>query len=207
VDKWIETVFGIGFGVQDLSHLGANVLGAADLEEREIMVSDVVLKNPGRFRFTCAHELGHFILHAKLARSFQDTQGMEIQGLNRIERQADRFAAAFLMPLPLVERELVKICKDKNLDMRSTLVELMVASTESERLWRTVFLPEVTKRFGVSLHAAIIRFRDLLLIVSRRRSFLPAAFQQKLRLPTVANIRSAKNQASIVQPSLFDART
>lgn len=210
VEEWIEFVFRIGFGVEDLSRLGDNVLGAAYLKDREISISETLLGNEGRFRFTCAHELGHFMLHAKLASAFRDTLDMELRGLTLIERQADRFAAAFLMPLMLLERELVNICQERKLEVRTTLTELMVVSAPSERLWRYVFLPEVTRRFGVSAHAALLRFQDLLLVVSRKRPFIPAVFVEKLRprIPRQAGTHPGKaGQPGGVQMSLFDTRT
>ncbi len=44
----------------------------------------------GRLRFTCAHELAHWVLHKKL------------YGI--IERQADTLASALLMPLPQIKK-------------------------------------------------------------------------------------------------------
>lgn len=49
----------------------------------------------GRSRFDAAHELGHLVLH-----------GDEIWGTKEIEKQAHRFAAAFLMPRQDILREL-----------------------------------------------------------------------------------------------------
>ena len=63
VDRWIETAFDIRFGIADLSHIGPRVLGASFLRDREILVSEQALLNEGRYRFTCAHELAHFVLH------------------------------------------------------------------------------------------------------------------------------------------------
>lgn len=63
----------------------------------------------GRLRFTCGHELGHWILHKKL---YSGTGGVaaydgksssdESQGL--IERQADALATALLMPAPQIKK-------------------------------------------------------------------------------------------------------
>lgn len=48
-----------------------------------------------RDRFTVAHELGHYVLHAKMGK-----QPLSIarSGLNEVEREANLFAAALLMP-------------------------------------------------------------------------------------------------------------
>lgn len=66
----------------------------------------------GRMRFTCAHELGHWVLHQKLYSGTGDvaayegkTSSDESHGL--IERQADALATALLMPIPQVKKMLL----------------------------------------------------------------------------------------------------
>lgn len=63
----------------------------------------------GRLRFTCGHELGHWILHQKLYTGTGDvaaydgkTSTDESHGI--IERQADAMSSALLMPLPQVKK-------------------------------------------------------------------------------------------------------
>ena len=162
VDQWIETPLGIGFGFTDLSPLGPDVLGAAFVADREILIDERVLSHEGRLRFTCAHELGHVILHRKVQRVFHDKGGLDL-GIspNRYERQADRFAAAFLMPIPLLEREIVHVLDDKDIDRAKTTLTLMEATKESEELWRRAILPHITRTFDVSLSAAVYRFTEL----------------------------------------------
>lgn len=171
VERWIEHPLGIGFGVQDLTHLGERTLGAAFIKEREILVSDRLDGNDGPFRFTCAHELGHIILHKKVAVAFRDDQVGQDAQADRYERQADRFAAAFLMPIDLLVRGLFAVARDQKLDEKRSLVELMLDTAESEWLWRYRFLPVLTKRFGVSLSAMLNRFSGLRL--PDRENFLP----------------------------------
>jgi hypothetical protein len=61
----------------------------------------------GRRRFTIAHEIGHFVLHA--ARSPRATakycRGSDLERSDSIEGEANRFAAELLMPEPLLEQE------------------------------------------------------------------------------------------------------
>lgn len=65
-------------------------------------------------RFTCAHEIGHHILehesHTDLAETINSFDQANIQ-----ELQAQTFAAALLMPLPLVEQTLRKIVGSRHL--------------------------------------------------------------------------------------------
>lgn len=63
----------------------------------------------GRLRFTCGHELGHWVLHKKLYSGTGDVAAYdgksstdESHGL--IERQADALATALLMPIPQIKK-------------------------------------------------------------------------------------------------------
>lgn len=198
IEQWIEQAMDIRFGVEDLSHLGADVLGAAFIRDREILISDKALSNDGRFRFTCAHELGHFVLHAKVADSFQETVEPGFASTRRIERQADRFAAAFLMPIPLWERELVNIADDARLDPEWLLPELMMPTLKSEELWQSLVVPQICRRFGVSRIAALIRARGLRLMSDAQRPFLPARFYHAWASPgafSAAELRRRESDA------------
>ena len=56
---------------------------------------------PGRVRFTIAHEFGHYFIpehRAILLRELVHDSKEDFRSRNEIERQADRFAAALLMP-------------------------------------------------------------------------------------------------------------
>ncbi len=180
VEQWIEAPLGIRFGVADLSYIGEDVLGAAFVRDREILVSERVT-HEGCFRFTCAHELAHVLLHRKYAEVFHETLELPYLQATRLERQADRFAAAFLMPIPVLERELIGICQAEELDTDYCLTELMMPTIRSEWLWRTIFLPQVMKRCGVSKTAAIIRCRNLRLVTHPTREFMPIRFGDALR--------------------------
>jgi Zn-dependent peptidase ImmA (M78 family) len=60
------------------------------------------LRNEHRARFTVAHELGHLMLHSGIpfARAIQTNA--EVKAFEDSEWQADEFAGALLMPLPLI---------------------------------------------------------------------------------------------------------
>ena len=73
VEDWIEGPLGIQFGFSNLAHLGEDVLGAAYVTEREIVIDERVLEHQGRFRFTCAHELGHLTLHKNVRSTWEET--------------------------------------------------------------------------------------------------------------------------------------
>lgn len=160
VEAWVESPLGLRFGVSDLSHLGPKVLGVARPREREILVSETIAGQESRFRFTIAHELGHIVLHAKVQPEFVELAEGEYLA-QRFEREADRFAASFLMPLDAVRRELVASCSGLEVDA-STLLHAMQNGDETAlRLFRSRLVPFLSRRFAVSLSAAAYRFADI----------------------------------------------
>jgi Zn-dependent peptidase ImmA (M78 family)/transcriptional regulator with XRE-family HTH domain len=91
-----------------------------------------------RHRFTAAHELGHLIMH-----------GEYTAGDPALERQADRFAAEFLMPTNVVRDEL-----PARFDMRK--------------------LAQLSEHWGVSVQALVYRSKELGLISdsAARRAYI-----------------------------------
>jgi len=187
IEEWIEGPLGIRFGYADLSHLGDGVLGATYVESREILIDEQVLTHDGRCRFTCAHELGHLVLHAKVQSEFRETHELGPGSSNRYERQADRFAAAFLMPLPLLEREIFRVLDEHRMDRAQCTIEMMKTTTESEWLWRKRLLPKITRSFDVSLSAAIIRCSDIQPRITEPPRLLPDKLAERLLQPAEAN--------------------
>lgn len=183
VEKWIELPLGITFAVTDLSYLGDDVLGAAYIDENEIQIDPRVLHHDGRARFTCAHELGHFELHRRIKSTFQETSEPFARNRSRMEREADRFAAAFLMPLPQLEAELVHILDRTELDRTACIIELMKTTVESEWLWRTHIIPAVVRKFEVSRTAAINRLNDIEPRLNERWPLLPFDLIPRLLTP------------------------
>ncbi len=111
----------------------------------EISVDQYVYEHqPGRYRFTLAHEVGHVILHADLfkehrfrgvdewkrfVRAFPDLD------LSRLEWQAHCFAGLILVPSEALQRELTSVAKQvkaksvsKEIDFAKGLIVDMVAS-------------------------------------------------------------------------------
>lgn len=102
-----------------------------------------------RRRFTIAHELGHYLLHSEESNLFVDknfkvmfrtTSSPEEEHKIRLEREANNFAAAILMPEDLVNREVENM-------------EFDLGSEES--------IKELAKRFDVSTTAMYYRMMNL----------------------------------------------
>lgn len=162
VEAWVESPLGLRFGVADLSHLGTDVLGLARPKDRELWVSETIADQESRFRFTIAHELGHIVLHSKIQAEFRElAEGAYLQ--QRVEREADRFAASFLMPVAPLGVTICDVCARFELDPRALLYAMQSGESTALRLFRAKVVPAVSRRFGVSLSAAAYRFADLLL--------------------------------------------
>lgn len=160
VEAWIEGPLGIRFSIADLSELGPNVLGRAQARDRDIEVSQTLVDQDARFRFTAAHELGHILLHAKVASDFRDTADADFME-RRIEREADRFAAAFLMPIPALCMVLGETAAKASVDPHALLAGAEAGDERMRQLFRATVLPLMTRRFGVSLSAVVRRFADV----------------------------------------------
>lgn len=126
IERVIEAM-GLDIDYQYLSKNGDKVLGKLicsdgvtpyyDMELRRYMFLQVSAKtilvevrlseqeNKGRYRFTLAHELAHWILHREKILS-DNTEAAFIDGVHdtRMEKQADYFASALLMPMGAVKK-------------------------------------------------------------------------------------------------------
>lgn len=113
-------------------------------EDRSIVVDGVddFKINIGKFssplsgRFTIAHELGHFFLHS---RSGKIKVKAERFGKGQVEREADCFAAALLMP----GKEFKKVYRSKDKDVFRTAAHFLVTFEAAEsRGWELKIIKE-----------------------------------------------------------------
>lgn len=85
-------------------------LGCLEVNANHVILNSVGAENDGRYRFTMAHELGHYLLHSSLFRDqgvlsvgeSEETLSVSESGSRRLEYQANKFAACLLMPEKLV---------------------------------------------------------------------------------------------------------
>jgi Zn-dependent peptidase ImmA (M78 family) len=86
--------------------LDPDVAGA--IEKRDGTPAKIILSqgdHPNRKRFTCAHEIGHFVQHGDSDFEYIDYRaGTASMGVDRQEMYANAFAAALLMPEKEVRR-------------------------------------------------------------------------------------------------------
>ena len=98
-----------GFDVRTDPHLGEmwedgrhiRTAGIVDQESRVVRVSPAITDQERRF--TTAHELGHVVLHPHMTGLHRDrTLSGPSQRKDKLEREADAFAACFLMPAKMI---------------------------------------------------------------------------------------------------------
>lgn len=169
VETWIESPLGYRFGIAGPEELPPNVLGMAKLDEGEILISESLLEHEGRYRFTCAHELAHMVLHRHLAETLVDEEvpSLDDEQSGLIEREANRFAAAVLMPLETLPDAFESIRREHGLD--PACYELLRGKDlRTLWLWHRVFLPALADRYRVSRAAMIYRCREIRLARGRR---------------------------------------
>lgn len=98
--------------VVDTAPLGEDISGVLVVKDEIGTIGVNQSHSPVRQRFTIAHELGHYVLHRELSNLFIDKEytafrdSKSSQGEDRAEIQANRFAAALLMPREMVMREI-----------------------------------------------------------------------------------------------------
>ena len=120
---------------------GPKLSGLLLLSEDRVYVDAVEAeRSTGRRRFTVAHELGHWHLHRDRGDSHycrpEDIGGSQddLYALKRIESEANRFAAALLMPEAAVREQAARL---------------------------RLSIPALARRFGVSAPAMQVRLEVL----------------------------------------------
>lgn len=92
----VEVADRIGLGVFE-AHLEKGISGALDLAENNIYLER--LDSVERRRFTCAHEMSHFLFH----KDRQELVHFRNSSTDDVEKEANSLAAEILMPTHFVE--------------------------------------------------------------------------------------------------------
>lgn len=92
-------------------------LGGISFETNTIFVNASIEDHEGRYTFTIAHEIGHHVLHKDLYDELISDRSQimcrEEKKKPLIERQADRFAAALMMPRHAISVEVKRLVQMK----------------------------------------------------------------------------------------------
>ena len=130
-------------------------LGGISFETKTIFVNTSIEDNEGRYTFTIAHEIGHHVLHKdvydELISDRSQIMCREEKKKPLIERQADRFAAALMMPRQTIIAEVHRLVQ---VEPKSLGEALKLASQ----------LQSASGFRNVSVAALMNRLKDLKLI-------------------------------------------
>lgn len=112
----IANKLGLEIRIEDL---GRNVSGVLIIKDGKGVIGYNPSENSSnvRRRFTIAHEIGHFLLHSHNEKIFVDKKAFRTHyrnsdsssGEQKLEREANAFAASILMPRDLLLKDLDKI--------------------------------------------------------------------------------------------------
>ena len=148
------------------------------------IIYNKAVNSPGRINFTLAHEFGHYLLHRQdYPNGIQckpDDMVRWDSDYTKIERQANEFAAALLMPLP-------DYCQQIKSQTKPTLKDISACA----------------ERYGVSLTAATLRWLEYTacraILVLSRDGFILWSRSSCRALKTGAYFRTA-NQPPVPMP-------
>jgi len=183
VEDIIERSLGLRLLYEDLEKvLGSDdVLGATYVGSRVICVNERLFEHSseGRLVFTCAHEVGHWVLH----RRYVDVQGRRnskgeaivcrlSDAKEPIEWQADYFAACLLMPENEIRGAFQKVCGPEPFvvnNVRNAVEEGSRCEEPFVEQWPLIAaaMCEAGGFSNVSKQAMIIRLQDLGLLINK----------------------------------------
>ncbi len=164
----------------DLGHRGVRkIRGSYDLASRTIAIDSSLEPGGPRFNFTLAHEIGHFVMHRHLldrmrewVRSDRIEDGDRELLLNQletdnpiswIERQANRFASALLLPRVTLPGFIVAKQKERGIVRNIGRIYLDRQSGNYADFKK--ILEDVTFTYQVSRAVTRIRLRELNILV------------------------------------------
>ncbi|MGE3109309.1 MAG: ImmA/IrrE family metallo-endopeptidase [Phycisphaerales bacterium] len=161
VERWVEGPLGVRLAVTDFGDAEDIILGAAFTRANEIRINESLSDHEERWRFTLAHELGHLVLHGKVADEFRDGARLEELVEARVEREANRFAGALLAPLPALTALLGEELPDGNRPITTVAaMEGPDAARAASRV-KSMVVPALAKRLCMSRSAVVLRLVDL----------------------------------------------
>lgn len=182
VEDIVERYLNLRLIYDDLEKiLGRNILGATYVESRTICINERLFENgpEGRLVFTCAHEVGHWVLHRQYVNGWEG-KGSKSNAIvctttnakEPIEWQADYFASCLLMPEGEIREAFEKVCGPKPFivkNARSTIGEGTRCEQPYVEQWPFIAaaMCELGGFSNVSKHAMIIRLQALGFLVNK----------------------------------------
>jgi Zn-dependent peptidase ImmA (M78 family) len=138
-----------GLSVRKQGNTSSDISGFLFRQEDDVVIGVNASHPRVRQRFTIAHELGHFLLHAPRSDKIHIDRTFEVKfrddlsgrGIDTDEREANLFAAELLMPQRLIRRDLANVG------------EMDLVNDD--------FLNDLARRYGVSTQAMLFRLANL----------------------------------------------
>jgi len=114
--------------IEEDALLNPDILGGVVFDERIIQVSSSVTDHEGRYNFTIAHEIGHHVLHRKIYLATKEATTKPTMCRKKgqkplAEKQADRFAAALLMPSDILANAIEESGLKNKLDRTTSVYD------------------------------------------------------------------------------------
>ena len=150
---------------------GNEILGKLSLDTKTISISSSLELNSPRWRFTLAHELGHFLLHRKLLLNNPDSNvvdseksiswvNIEQSSLSRLEWQANSFASSLLLPKATLIPLIAQLLKDYG--VRSSNHGIIYLDNQKDNIlsYRNIS-SKIKQEYNVSYQAVMYRLAQL----------------------------------------------
>jgi len=157
---------------------GKKILGKVNFPRKKLLL-DASLANDRQiqFRFTAAHEIGHWVLHRyrplklneqKLVEEFADDEGSLCRLDSKtprewVEQQANVFAAALVLPITTFQKELVSAQKQIGIIKNLGIVFLNSAPSSNHDLAHILAI--LSNHYGVSKESVKVRLRTQQLLI------------------------------------------
>lgn len=181
VEDIIERSLGLRLLYEDLEKVfGSNdVLGATYIESRVICINERLFEHSseGRLVFTCAHEMGHWVLHRRYVEGRRNSKHEAIvcrlrDAKEPIEWQADYFAACLLMPEKEIREAFQKVCGPEPVvinNVRSSVEGEYRSAEPFVEQWPFIAaaMCEAGGFSNVSKQAMVIRLQNLGLLINK----------------------------------------
>ena len=169
---------------QDLGYSarGKKILGRFDYQPRQILIDKILPSDSPRFRWTLAHEVGHFVLHRKLNPRMisRDTPQLvdtreELRFIRTarwselawVEWQANQFASGLLLPRAIVFTAVFEVQRQLNIPRPGSIYL-------DDQPWNVrdyiSILRHVAGKLSVSRTVLRIRLLNLGILTDARRS-------------------------------------
>jgi Zn-dependent peptidase ImmA (M78 family) len=161
--KRLERSHSISFELD--AHLNDSILGKVNYSENKIQIDKGLKEDNAKWRFTLAHEIGHFILHKRYSLQLSEMYDKEMEVYElcdlsqniRMEIQANIFASQLLLPT----KPLKLLIKQYFIEERIYKGYLYLDHQGINQYTVMKFLKQVQEYFQVSISAAKYRLIGL----------------------------------------------